>query len=104
FATALGGYVRREPVESPERYAEKLDALGFGEMNVRMQVYPQHLPGPEDVVEWVKGTYLTDYQSRMPVELFPRYLERYRERLLAVLPDRRPYFYPYKRLLLWGRR
>jgi len=69
-----------------------------------MQVYPQHLGGPEDVVEWVKGTYLTDYQSRMPADVFPAYLARYRERLLAVLPERRPYFYPYKRLLLWGRR
>ncbi len=104
FATALKGYVRRVPVETPEWYAEKLDALGFAEMNVRMQVYPQHLGGPEDVVEWVKGTYLTDYQSRMPAELFPAYLARYSERLLAVLADRRPYFYPYKRLLLWGRK
>ncbi|MCC6386471.1 MAG: methyltransferase domain-containing protein [Dehalococcoidia bacterium] len=104
FATALKGYVRRVPVETPEWYAEKLDALGFAEMNVRMQVYPQHLGGPEDVVEWVKGAYLTDYQSRMPAELFPAYLARYSERLLAVLADRRPYFYPYKRLLLWGRK
>ena len=29
---------------------------------------------------------------------------RYRERLLPELEDRRPYPYPFKRLLLWGRR
>jgi trans-aconitate 2-methyltransferase len=102
FRSGLGGYRRLVPVEPPERYAELLDRLGFAEQHVRLQVYGHHLAGPEEVVEWVRGTLLTDYQGRMPAELFERFLASYRERLLPLLEERRPYFYPFKRLLLWG--
>ena len=34
----------------------------------------------------------------------PAFVEAYRARLLSVLGDRSPYFYPFKRILLWGRR
>jgi trans-aconitate 2-methyltransferase len=102
FRSALGGYRRVVPVQPPERYAELLDRLGFAEQHVRLQVYGHRMAGPEEVVEWVKGTLLTDYQRRMPAELFERYLAGYRERLLARSERRRPYFYPFKRLLLWG--
>src|SRR6266545_2034033 len=104
FRGALGGYRRVVPVESPERYAELLDGLGFAEQDVRLQVYGHRLAGPEEVVEWVRGTLLTDYQRRMPAELFERYLATYRERLLPLYEGRRPYFYPFKRLLLWAAR
>lgn len=102
FRRVLGGYRRLSPVEPPERYAELLDRLGFAEQHVRLQVYGHHLAGREEVVEWVRGTLLTDYQRRMPAELFERFLASYCERLLPLLDERRPYFYPFKRLLLWG--
>ncbi len=102
FRGVLGGYRRLSPVEPPERYADLLDRLGFAEQHVRLQVYGHHLAGREEVVEWVRGTLLTDYQRRMPAELFERFLASYRERLLPLLDERRPYFYPFKRLLLWG--
>lgn len=102
FRGALDGYRRVGPVEPPERYAEILDRLGFAEQHVRLQVYGHHLAGREEVVEWVRGTLLTDYQRRMPAGLFERFLDRYRQRLLPLLDERRPYFYPFKRVLLWG--
>ncbi len=104
FREALGGYVRGTPVLAPEAYAELLDRLGFPEQHVRLQVYGHHLPGREDVIEWVKGTLLTDYQQRLPPELFQQFLARYRAELLTQLEDRRPYFYPFKRILMWARR
>ena len=52
----------------------------------------------------MRGTLLTDYQSRMPEELFEEFLAAYRRRLLPRLEDSRPYRYPFKRLLFWGRR
>ena len=103
FRTALGGYRRRSPVRPPEWYAELLDRLGLADQHVRLQVYLHRLAARDDVVEWVKGTLLTDYQARMPAPLFERFLATYRERLLPVLDDTRPYRYPFKRLLLWGR-
>jgi trans-aconitate 2-methyltransferase len=102
YASALGGYRRVFPVEAPERYAELLERLGFVEQSVRLQVYPHHLEGPEQVVEWARGTMLTEYQRRLPTELFERFLRTYRERLLPRLDQRRPYFYPFKRVLLWA--
>jgi len=104
FRDALGGYVRVPTVLQPEEYATLLDSLGLVEQQVRLQVYAHHLPSREDVVEWVKGTMLVDYQQRLSADLYAQFLERYRGRLLPLLEDRRPYFYPFKRILFWGQR
>jgi len=104
FRTALDGYVRHVPVQAPEWYAQELDRLGLGEQSVRLQVYVHHLASRDEVVEWVKGTLLTDYQRRMPAELYGHFLARYREVLLPQLDDARPFFYPFKRILMWARR
>ena len=102
FRTLLGGHVRRFPLLTPEGYAELLDSLGFGEQHVRLQVFGHHLGGREEVVEWVKGTLLTDYQKRLPPEQWEAFLARYRAVLLPRLPATRPYFYAFKRILFWG--
>ena len=102
-AAALGGYVREYPLQEPEWYAELFARLGFQEQHVREQVYLHRLPGREDVVEWVKGSLLTDYRNRLGAEDYEAYLADYRERLMSVLSDERPFLYPFKRILLWGR-
>lgn len=104
WTTELSGYRRTWPVLRPERYAELLDHLGFVQQHVRLQVYAHHLASREAVIEWVRGTLLTDYQRRMSPEAFERFLVAYRERLLPRLADDRPYFYAFKRVLLWGRK
>ena len=55
-------------------------------------------------MEWVKGSLLTDYRKRLSPEQYEAYLADYRARLLEELPDERPHLYPFKRLLLWGRK
>lgn len=104
FREAFGSYARRSPVLAPEAYAALLDRLGYREQHVRLQVYGHRLAAPAEVVEWVEGTLLTDYRRRLPADLYPRFLARYRERLLPRLDDVRPYFYPFKRILLWAGR
>jgi trans-aconitate 2-methyltransferase len=91
-------------VLAPEAYASLLHRLGYAEQHVRLQVYGHPLASSDGVVEWVKGSLLTDYQRRLPPDAFAEFLARYRERLLARLGDARPYFYAFKRILLWGRR
>jgi len=54
-------------------------------------------------VEWIRGTSLTAYESKLSPEMFGAFLERYRDRLLPRLEDRRPFLYPFKRILLWAR-
>ena len=79
-----------------------LDRLGFRQQHVRLQVYLHRLPSRADVVEWVRGSLLTDYEKRLPPELFTEFVERYRERLLPRLEDSSPFLYPFKRILVWG--
>jgi trans-aconitate 2-methyltransferase len=104
FHAALDGFAIDRPVLAPEVYATLLHRLGFRAQHVRVQVYPHLLAARDDVVEWVKGTLLTAYQKRMPSQLWPQFLSRYRERLLPELDAQRPYFYPFKRLLIWAQR
>jgi trans-aconitate 2-methyltransferase len=104
FRSALGGHAIDRPVMAPEAYALLLHRLGYRAQHVRLQVYAHVLPARDDVIEWVKGTLLTDYQRRLSEDLWPRFLERYRERLLPELDAERPYFYPFKRILVWGQR
>lgn len=103
FREALNGFTLGTPVHAPAWYAALLHRLGFARQHVRLQVYAHVLDAPDAVVEWVRGTLLTAYQRRLPADLWPAYLARYRASLLAELPDERPFFYPFKRLLLWGR-
>jgi trans-aconitate 2-methyltransferase len=90
-------------VLAPERYAEVLHDLGYDRQHVRLQVYPHVLDSTADVVEWVRGTSLTRFQRVLGPAEFEEFLRRYRSRLLAVLGDRSPYLYCFKRILFWGR-
>ncbi len=102
FRSALDGYRRQSYILEPEGYAALLDKLGFAHQHVRLQVYPHRLSSRDEVVEWVKGTHLLAYQKRLSEDLFFRFVERFRERLFQELPDSHPFFYPFKRILLWG--
>ena len=102
FREALGGHIRRFSNLTPEGYAVLLHRLGYREQHVRLQVYAHRLPSRADVVEWVRGTLLTDYQTRLPADLFAAFVERYQDRLLPQLDDARPFLYPFKRILVWG--
>jgi trans-aconitate 2-methyltransferase len=104
FCRALGGWRRAVTVLEPEAYARLFFRYGFADPIVRLIVYPHVLAGPEDVVEWTKGTLLTEYARRLPADLFERFVEQYRERLMARLERERPFFYPFKRILCWAQR
>jgi trans-aconitate 2-methyltransferase len=107
FALALAGGVPMDPVREhvlrPEVYAQLLEDLGFEHQHVRLQVYGHRLATTGDVVEWVKGTSLTRFKAPLGDALYDAFLARYRTRLLEVLGDRAPFFYPFKRILFWGR-
>ncbi len=104
FSAPLRGFVRSSPVLEPEAYAHALFRIGFARQRVRLETYAHPLAARDDVVEWVRGTYLTDYEKRLGGPTWERFLARYRERLMAALPDERPFLYTYRRLFLWARR
>jgi trans-aconitate 2-methyltransferase len=104
FRSALGGWRRAQPVLTPEQYARLFYRVGFADPTVRLIVYPHVLDSREAVIEWMKGTLLTDYARNLPAGLFDRFLDAYRTRLLTRLEETRPFFFPFKRILCWGRR
>jgi trans-aconitate 2-methyltransferase len=87
----------------PEEYATMLNELGFVNQHVRLQVYPHVLESSGEVVEWLRGTNLMRFFKRLPKEMHERFVAAYRMALLDSIGDREPYFYAFKRILMWGR-
>ncbi len=104
FAAHLEGYARVFPTLKPERYASLLHSLGFERPHVRLQVYGHVLPETRAVVEWVKGSLLTAYRERLDADTYAQFLEEYTRRLVERIGEQAPYFYPFKRVLMWGRK
>ena len=105
FIDALDGDIpedRGRYVLTPEVYADLLYELGAKDQVVRMEVYGHELASTDEVVEWVMGTLLTPYRTRLEPDLFEAFVERYRERLLEELGEREPYFYGFRRILCWA--
>jgi trans-aconitate 2-methyltransferase len=90
-------------VLAPEQYAVLLHELGFEQQEVVLRVYPHVLPRSRDVVEWVRGTTLTRFQKVLAPDVFAAFLAEYEARLLDVIGEHEPYFFPFRRILLWGR-
>lgn len=107
FASAFDGEPPPDPVAvnvlPPERYATLLHELGLREPHVRLQVYPHLFDRSTDVVEWTKGTSLTRFFRRLPAELHEPFVDAYRDELLERIGHAEPYFYAFKRILMWGR-
>lgn len=91
-------------VPPPEQYATVLHGLGLVDLHVRMQVFGFELPDTAELVEWTRGTLLTGYRGQLEPEQYEAFEAEYRQRLLAELGDRRPYYYPFKRILVHARR
>jgi trans-aconitate 2-methyltransferase len=85
-----------------EDYAFLLDKLEFESQIVRMQVYVHYLESTASVVEWARGSILTYYQSQLTEELYMHFLKEYKKRLIERLGWSEPFFFPIKRILIWG--
>lgn len=105
WAKLLGNESRNQnkTMLAVEEYAGLLFRLGFREQKVFLRVYGHELESREAVIEWVRGTLLTYFKSRLSHGDYDEFVAEFRERLFYILPDDKPFFYPFKRVLLWGR-
>lgn len=85
-----------------EQYSLLLDQLGFESQVIRLQLYAHFLESTASVIEWVKGSLLTYYKSHLDPSLYPQFLQEYQKRLIQQLGWSEPFFFPMKRLFLWG--
>lgn len=104
FRSALGGAAQARNVFAPEAYAAILDRLDYADQTVRLQIYGQRLDSREDVVTWVEGSLLSDYRRRLSPELYASFVDEYRRELFLRIPEGRPYFFTYRRILVRARR
>ena len=100
-AKEMGAEPRKAFILSPDGYASLLHHLGFKRQHVRLQVYGHELSSSREVVEWNRGALLTDYEQRLG-ERFPEFLSAYTAKLLDMLSNVTPFFYTYKRIILWA--
>ena len=98
FCEALNGWSRHSPVLTIDRYAELLHTHGAQDLTVLEKVYPHVLPDSDAVAEWTRGTALIPYLERLPADLQPAFLDRYRARLRSLWPTG-PVFYGFRRIL-----
>ena len=96
-------YAKHKIMLAPEEYAALMFQLGFETQKVFLRVYNHLLVSREDVIEWVKGTMLTHFKSRLGSSDYQNFMKEYSRRLFEILPDQKPFFYPFKRILIWGR-
>jgi trans-aconitate 2-methyltransferase len=108
FLSAFNSLPPPDPVAQnvllPEQYAMVLDDLGAAAQHVRLQVYPHHLESTASVVEWTRGTTLVRFTKLLEPDLAGQFIDTFRSRVLDVLGDVSPYFYPFKRILLWAKK
>ena len=104
IAREIAGKDARETSVLPvEEYAELFHDLGFVQSHARVQVYGHPMEASEQVIEWVRGTTLTEYEKKFSPPDFEKFLAEYRKRLLGEIGVG-PYFYAFKRILLWAKR
>jgi trans-aconitate 2-methyltransferase len=96
-------YNKHQTMLSAEEYATLMFKLGFKEQKVFLRVYGHILDNRASVIEWVKGSMLTHFQSRLSQADYQAFLAEYTQRLFTILPDSQPFFYPFKRIFIWAR-
>lgn len=96
-------YSMEKTMLTMEEYATLLFRLGYIEQKVFVRVYGHKLENRDAVIEWVSGTLLTYFKSRFSPEDYKQFVTQYRQRLFEKIPDESPFFYPFKRLFIWGR-
>lgn len=101
WAPALCGADRVDPVAPPEAYYRLLSAVAR-ELDIWSTEYVQCLTGDDPVLNWVKGTALVPYLSRLDGDMSTAFVAAYGARLRAAYPPEPDgvTLFPFRRLFL----
>lgn len=101
FRSALGGWVRQPSVLTVTEYAELLYGNGCTVITVFEKVFPHVLDDTRAVLEWLSGTLLISYFSRLQPPLDEAFAAALMQKLEKLYPEG-PVFYPFRRIFFSG--
>ncbi len=101
FRSALGGWVRRSSVLTITEYSELLYRNECSGITVFEKVFPHILESAGSVLDWLSGTMLIPYFSRLQPPLKEAFRETYLKKLEKLYP-KGPVFYPFRRIFFSG--
>ena len=99
YKEALQNFSRKSPVLDINRYATILFENGAVSMTVFEKIYPLILPDIEALYNWVSGTALIPYISKMEGDTKQNFITAYKKKLQQHF-NTRLVFYPFKRMLM----
>lgn len=103
WAQLLSG-VQRPHVESPSWYADELARLGL-QVDLWETIYYHRFPGPESVIEWLKGTTLRPFLERLAGEQLDLFHAELGRRVAAAYrPGPHGVLYAFRRLFFLAER
>lgn len=103
FCSYLKGWNRVSPVLSLDDYAELLYKEGLVQLDLSIRVYPIVADSEKMLYEFIAGSALIPYMEHLEKERHQLFIHAFRSRIRAHFPEF-PAIYPFKRLLLYGRR
>lgn len=105
WAGRVAGEVRLQPVAGPAAYYDILAPHG-AVVDIWTTEYLQVLHGADAVLEWVRGTALTPFLTRLEDAERGAFLAAYRARLRAAYPPRADgtVLFPFRRIFLVAQR
>jgi trans-aconitate 2-methyltransferase len=98
WAPSLAGTLRHDAVATPSEYAEILLAGGLV-ADVWETTYVHVLPGPDPVLEWVRGTALRPVMAALPPESYAQFEEEFAAELRNAYPAKaHGTLFPFRRI------
>ena len=101
FRSSLGGWVRQPSVLTITEYAELLYVNGCTGITVFEKVFPHVLNDARAVLEWLSGTVLLPYFSRLQPPLDEAFRDALMNKLEKLYPEG-PVLYPFRRIFFSG--
>jgi len=101
FDAELKGWRLRWPVLEIDEYASLLYKNNCTNIHSFEKVYPLILPDANSVVNWIQGTGIQSYTSRLSEGLQIPFVEKLRAKANARYP-KGPVFFPFRRIFVSG--
>lgn len=103
FSGYLNGWNRPSPMLSIDRYTQLMFAGGLTGLQVIQKVYPIVADHPDQLFDFISGSALIPYLERLSAAEQALFAAEYKRRIAEVFKEF-PAVYPFKRLLLYGRK